>query len=787
MPLNKPLTLEPLGLVLAPNKLAQYPDGAMIVDVGILHTGAGSHETAPFFSEVAAVDAGSPILAAEIIPCPTGYTLLLVKISAGWRYAWLSDLGGVSAFAAATHAYAPAGADFEIDGRVNWVITRDRIFVTTTTGPMVFDYLAPTTDAERAPRLAGMFAPAISATVVTGVETGALKADQQAHLVAVVTRHFPDCYEVTGPPSAAVHVFAQTDPANVQVTVIQRTNHVHYEPGDTIEVYRTYQTDRPKPGATPADYDQGTSTTADYYMSSTFEIPDPVAATHTWEEATGDQNLGEALYTNQGVIGASAQKRPPPIARVVSEYKGYVFYFDITEPAVRVARAAAGLGELSDDWSNEWGIGEHTASTDTFEIDGVSVSLPDANAFASTIECNVDDLARVNPDTPGTKTTPATGFAFRHDFAAAGDFTLKASNGKNYVPAIADDPDPAEDVTRPRRPNGMMWTENGQPEATVAAGIVGQSSTVYAAVSTSQLKIIFTSVGLFRITGTGGSSSAGFDWALDHIDTQVLLRGPKACCRMGDLVFAATNNGAIVIDSSGLVREISTSALGKIGIRYDADNIARYSETDKTRVVADEENGDVYFCFDGDRYPYVYSARWNKWSRVCVASSAVIAAFGNLQNGLMFAEADGSELIIRRKSATLYQQSIVRMQPMFDGDVSTLKRWSEVEMYFHGRAEGAPVKLLVNELEGMERNLEMYDGDDTPTFIQAGINSDVQGTAEEFSLASTWMEIETDAPAVAQSISLGYTTPEGTTKYTFYGCCVTLYHFATIRRGKGSD
>jgi hypothetical protein len=781
VPLAKPLILEPLGLVTEPNKLGQYPDGAMCVDIGIVHSGAGSHETAPLFVETWAITAPSAVLKAEAIPVPTGYTLLLVKVAAGWRYAWVNTLNVASAFAAAVHAYAPSGADFEIDGRVNWIITRDRVFVTTTTGPMVFDYLAPTTDAERAPRLAGMFSPAISAAPVTGTDASAIKQDMQAHLVAVVTRHFPDCYEVTGAPSAAVQVYAEGSAVNIALTVIQRTNHMHYIPGDTIEVYRTYQSTRPIPGALPEDYVQGTSTDANYFMSSTFEIPDPTAASHTWEEATGDQSLGDALYTNNPIAGTSAQKRPPPIARVIEEYKGYTFYFDITEPAVRVARIAAGMGELSDAWSDTWGVGTHTgAIVDNVSISGSTVAVPDANALAAMIVCNVDDLARVNPDTPGKRTTPATGVAFRHDFAGAGDFTLLADHGANYIPTLPElGVDAAEEVSRPRRKNGFTWTENGQPEACVAAGLT-KNGDVYAACATSQAMIICTSIGLFRLSGTGGSVSAGFDWGLDHIDTQVLIRGPKAICRLGDLVFIASNNGAIVVDASGQVREISTSALGKIGV-------GRYSITDKTRLVADEETGDVYFCFDGTRYPYVYSSRWNKWSRVCVADSEVISASGSLQRGLAFVEIEADEVVLRQKSASIYQQSIARMQPTYAGDVSSLKRFSEVEFYFHGRAEGAPVTFICNEIEGIERNLEMYDGDNTPSFIQAGIDADVQSDAEEFSLASTWMEVPMDAPAVANSLSLGYTTPEGATKYTFYGCAVTLNQYRTIRRGKGED
>lgn len=794
----KPLVLEPLGLITDPSKLGQYPDGAMMVDVGIVHVGAGSHEAAPRYAveQYLYSNGGGAFTDVELIPLPTGYTLVLARrASAGWGYTWVAPNGDTSPWTAATNAY-DASADFKIDGRVSWILARDRVFVTTTTGPMVFDYLAPTTDAERKPRLAGMFAPAISTAAVTGSESGALHAGQQSHTVAVITRHWPDCYEITGPPSAAVQTVAPgdkdedaaADRRNISVTVYQRPGHPQYEPGDMVEVYRTYQTARPvNPGPTPSDYEAGTSTTSQYFLSSVFTIPNPALASHTWEEATGDQNLGEALYTNDPVVGASSQKRPPPIARVIEEYRGYTFYFDITEPPARVARAAAGMGELTDAWSQAWGIGTRPGpSYDSVEINGQSFTLADADDLASQTISNVDDLARVNPDTPGEKTTPATGFAFRYDYAGFGDFTIRASHGENYQPPLPNLAETPELISRPRRKNGMMWTENGQPEAVVAAGLVGKGQ-VYGACATSQAMVIWTEFGIHLLRGTGGSSSAGFDWSLDQIDTQVLLRGPKAYCKLGDLVFCASNNGAVVIDGGGSVREISTSALGTVGR-------AKWDENDATRVIPDEATGDVYFCFAGDNYPYVYSTRWNKWSRVCVAASAVFGAAGNLQTEMTFVEfengfVDGPRLAIRKaaKVSPLKQASMVRTQPLFNQDPSTVKCWSEIEWYFHGSAAGQPIKFIVNEMENIERELDHYDANNVPSYLQSDFFTSVQGSPEDMDLAQTWFEIPVDAPRVNNCITVGYVTPEGDCPYRFYGCCLTVQNFVrSFRKSKGT-
>lgn len=781
--LTKNATLEPLGLVLKPNKLAQYPDGAELVALGSVHNGAGHCENAPAFEAVWTIDAGSPVLRAEIIPT-SGYTLALFKIAAGWRYSWIDGAGVASTPEVPTNAYA-ANVDFEIDGRVSWTIARDRVWVTSTTGVMVFDYLTPTSAAERAPRLAGMFTPAITATPVTGSGKGAIKQDQQAHLVALVVRHFPDCYEAVGSPSAAVQVYAEGSDVNAQITVLQRPGHPQIIPGDVIEVYRTLSSKRPIPGATPADYDQGTSTQADYDLFATYEVPNPVPGSIVFEGAAGDQNLGIALYTNSGVQGGSAEKRPPPICRAIANYREYIFYFDVTEPATRIARAAAGMGELTDTYSQTWGIGTRPGpSYDSIEINGSAFTVKGADEFASTVLINVDDLNRNNPDTPGKLTTPSTGFGFRFDYAGAGDFTIRASHGANYQPPLPTLTDPAELVTRPRRKNGMGWTEKGQPEAVTQYGIVS-NGTIYTSVATSQGMVQFTSEGIYLLTGSGGSSSAGFDWSNTKIDSQTMLRGPKACCRLGDTVYASTNNGVVSIDSSGVVKEISTSALGLVGVATNDGTPRQFSSTDRTVLVADEQTGDIYCAFDGTHFPYVYSTRWNKWTRVAVAPNTIACAANVLGVGMVFGYTTGNTLVAYKKSATNYQEQVVRFQPNFAGDQTVLKSFAEIEFYFNGSAFNQPITVLINKMEGLTRTLKEHEGAALPSFIQAGIDAALQGDTAEFSLAQTVIEIPRNAPKVSNSLSFGFVTPAGTVKYTFYGATILAYqHEQSVRRSR---
>lgn len=776
----KSVTIEPHGLVLSPNQIGQYPDGACSVATGVVFTGAGKCASAPAFDAKWSIDAGATVLRAVVIPTDK-HTLVLLQTAPGWSHCWIDDAGAVSPIETASNAYT-ARVAYEIDGRVDYTIARDRVFVTSTTGPVVFDYIAPTSAAERAPRLAGMFSPALHANPVYGAGKSAIKQGYHAHCVMTVSRHFPDCYEVIGAPSAAHQVIAASGDCNVQMQVLQRPGHPQLLAGDRVEVWRTLSVRAPT--LTP-QYDQGISTEPVYFLSSTFVVPDPPSAFfHQWEEATGDQNLGESLYTNTAVVGASSQKRPPPIARAICDYRNYTFYADVTESATTTHRVGAGLGTLPDTYSQTWGVGTRPGPVyDTVEINGTSKRQANADDLAANDKINVDDLARVNPDSQSTMSIPATGFAFRFDYAAAGDFTIRASNGANYQPPLPTLAQTPETITRPRRPHGFAWTEEGQPEAVTQYGIAG-NGTIYALAATSSIMLIFTSRGLYRLNGTGGSTSRGFDWSLELIDAQVQLRGPNALCRLGDYVYAATNNGVLAIDGSGQAREISTSALGTIGVKRT------FSSTDRTCLVADDVTGDVYCSFDGDSpaVPYVYSSRWNKWSRVRVAPDAATAVVGSssLRSGMFWLATTGNTLTAYAKSTTAYQQCVVRFQPHFADDPTVLKRWTLAEWYFSGKAFTAPITLIVGKIASITRTLREHDGATSPTYVQSGLAAGVQGDPTTFSLAVTSTDIPRGAPAVSNSLSLGYAAPGGSVEYEFFG--VAMVHAdsaSTVRSRKG--
>src|SRR5262249_16011021 len=157
----------------------------------------------------------------------------------------------------------------------------------------------------------------------------------------------------------------------------------------------------------------------------------------------------------------------------------------------------------------------------------------------------------------------------------------------------------------------------------------------------------------------------------------------------------------------------------------------------------------------------VYSTRWNKWSRVQVAPGPIECAANVLGVGMVFGYIAGNTLQCYKKSESTFQEQIVRFQPTFCGDQTTTKRFDEVEIYFHGSAFGQPVTLLFNKMQGLTRTLREHEGSAVPSFIQAGINSSVQGDTTEFSLAQTAVEVPRNAPCVSNSMSFGFVTPAG--------------------------
>jgi hypothetical protein len=756
---EKPTVTEPLGLVLAPNQLGQYPDGAAAAAVGIVHRAAGNHESAPAFEVFATVNAGATVLRAVVI-LTSGHTLVLLKLAAGWRHCWVNASNVASPVEAATCAYGPIA--FEVDGTTDFSLSNGRVFVTSDKGPVVFDYLEPANATERTCRLAGMFAPAVSGNTVNGAGRAAIGAGQQAHLVACVLRHWPDCYEIIGPPSAALQVFSQgTITGNIQVTVWQRPGHPQILIGDEIHIYRTIQVRGPVNNGTPEEYDQGISNEPNYYLASVYHVTTDETS-YTWEIATGDQNLGTALYTNVGAVGATSQKRPPPIARVIEQYNEQTFYLNITEPAARITNVGAGIGEQTDAYSLAWGIG----GSDALNVNGVTHAIPEANALAYLTACNVDCISRVNPDTPGVFTTPGRqGFAFRFDYAAAGNLLLKASHGDRYQPPLPLIAEAAEVVEPTARANGMAWSDVGQPEASIGAGVVGTGE-LYAAIATSNAFTIFSSLGIHQLTGTSERN-----WSINLIDSQAVLLGAEACCRLADTVFAHTSNGLVSVDAGGQVQELSTSALGES------------LPSTPAKLAADHGHGDIYI-HTGGRHAWVYASRWNKWSHVELVpdgAGTVTALTSSPERGFVVATFNGSNVQLRRQSATNYQRSIYRTQPLMFGDVTRLKRWIEVEWLFRGDAAGGSVTLICNRLQDITRTLREHN-ESTSTYLQAGIEPEIQGVPAQFTFAQTSMQVPRDAPAISNTLSVGYVSPAGTRKYTFCGVSVTRMAYGNTRK-----
>jgi hypothetical protein len=166
--LQKVATLEPLGLVLKPNKLAQYPDGAELIALGSVHNGAGTCENAPAFETVWTIDAGAPVLRAEIIP------------TSGLHACAFQDCGRLAVFVG-RWCGVPSTLQHRLTRTRLALILRSTVVLAghsratafgsrRTTGVMVFDYIIPANATERAPRLAGMFTPAITAVPLTGIE-----------------------------------------------------------------------------------------------------------------------------------------------------------------------------------------------------------------------------------------------------------------------------------------------------------------------------------------------------------------------------------------------------------------------------------------------------------------------------------------------------------------------------------------------------------------------------------------------------------------------------------------
>lgn len=244
---------------------------------------------------------------------------------------------------------------------------------------------------------------------------------------------------------------------------------------------------------------------------------------------------------------------------------------------------------------------------DVLEINGTIYEIPTYQSFLSNLAAGMtgsnDVYAIAQEQLVNTTTLIAnanpTSFTLLRAVTPNGAFTLRASNGQNYQPVIPSLPATAQTIPTVVVPNGYAWSEQQQPDAfpITNTDFLG-SGTLHAAFGTRDAIFVFSSDGLWMITGTGGAAGRGFDWRADLLDSTLSIASQRAGCVMGDEVYAYTNRGFVVISTDGIT-ELSEGILNPLlpGASYSASAINIFLERN-------EQYREIYLWVNGIAYVY---------------------------------------------------------------------------------------------------------------------------------------------------------------------------------------
>jgi hypothetical protein len=189
---------------------------------------------------------------------------------------------------------------------------------------------------------------------------------------------------------------------------------------------------------------------------------------------------------------------------------------------------------------------------------------------------------------------PVDGFEIRAHYLLDSRPTLGVTGSK----PLAWDPrlDPSVAVTKSEeyKPQAVCWSNLNEPEAwPVLNNDFFARGEPHAVAVTADAIIAAYSDGIWRITGTGGSTSEGFDWRYDQIATGITVRGSQCMCVLLDRVYALTSEGLVVIDGDRVTR----ISQGRI---HDVLDVPGFSDVPHTTtsaifICADEENNEIVF------------------------------------------------------------------------------------------------------------------------------------------------------------------------------------------------
>jgi hypothetical protein len=343
-----------LGMITQPNKMGQYPVGAMKFAQDVFIRSKGIPEVSRPAVQLQTVGATSSLPSEILVPSDVELANIFGNSGSGWSVQW---------FSSSTSNTVSIPFRFLGSGLTNYTRSRDRLLVASASGPIMFDFAAPTSTAQRTPRLVGLPAPWLTSHSVTGLTDNALKANTHASCVALIKRVYADGYELVSAVSLPSDSGFSSVATDIQHFVQWKDSPASVIAGDLVEIYRTRAQSSGIAGIGGVSCDATFFLTASHALSS----GEASAGSVTINDSTPDTGIGRQLYTNPGIGGGQATYISPPVAPITCTFKGHSFLFNTTETAQIELQVLSGIGYAaladSKDWrTNIVGSREFTAT-----------------------------------------------------------------------------------------------------------------------------------------------------------------------------------------------------------------------------------------------------------------------------------------------------------------------------------------------------------------------------------------------------------------------------------------
>lgn len=374
----------------------------------------------------------------------------------------------------------------------------------------------------------------------------------------------------------------------------------------------------------------------------------------TLVDSTPDSLRGAFLYTNTNQEGITEQNNEPPLAKDITQFKGFTFFADVsTKQSISVKQLAVG-GSMG------------TVNDDTITIDGmVFTGKATENIVNKEFEVftggsasqNIDDTARslirvINQYTGNTTVyayydsdytdLPGQIIIEKRDILAAA-FNVSASRATSWEIANAGD------SSNEAFPHGLMWSKIQQPEHVPYSHLelIGtKSAPIRRIVALRESLFILKDDGVYRLTGNGGN------WQIEATDTSTKILAPDSAVVLNNMIYCLSDQGIVSISDIGvsvISRSIEDKLNDLLGINYEGVKKVSFGlsyETDRKFILYTVSGAADTFATQAFVYN-TFTQAWTVWDK-----PALTGFIRKSDNLLYLSQPDTKYVLKERKSYT---------------------------------------------------------------------------------------------------------------------------------------